>query len=404
MKKLQALGGKLLLLLLSLVLTLGAVEVLVRIVRPCPRYEYINVPDDRVGHVVQRGFRGRATNMFGEFDTRLDINKEGFRDTDHPLEKSPGVYRIAFLGDSFTFAEQVEEPDCFVRLTETLLNRSMPQRQPPGPKIECMNFGMGGYEIYQYLLCYEAFVRKYKPDMVVTVIYTDNDLLGNAFYLLDSNAGRPHFRLKNGQPEKVSANPELLEANYQKFKKRLKVHWYQHLHCYNLHKLVFWEIRQKQRLARARKQKLPLTELWKESGYRSYRYYATGINDPIVAEADTLSRLLLQKLQQEVEADGAKFRVVMLPCANSLFPEKWPERLHYLPGLENVPMDFNRPFDQIRAFLPSLAANGGLLDTRPALRDAAKKAPVFYPRDSHFNKNGQAAVGQAIAEWLFLGL
>lgn len=396
----KAIAGRLGLAVGSVVCLLAVLELLVRWLAPHPHYPFTNYPDEKVGHVAKPGFRGRATNMFGEFDTALSINREGFRDTDHPLVKPPNTVRIAFLGDSFTFAEQVEEPECFVRRTETRLNEKLRARENPVPRVECMNFGIGGYEIQQYVLCYEAYVRKYRPDLVVVAFYVDNDLLGDAFYLLEDGFGRPFFRLTNGTLEEVPANPALLRQNFQKKVRRLHVHWYQSIHLYNKQKLFFWGLRQSRRLRQAQQQKLPLQELWKEGGYKNYRYYAVGTNDPVVAEADEISRLLLKRLEADVEQDGGRLCGVMLPAHENLWPERWPERLKFLPGLKDVPMDFERPYQQLRAFLPRLEANGDLLDTRPALREADQRAPIFFRRDSHYNRNGQEAVAQALAAWL----
>lgn len=385
-------------LLAGLLVALFAVEILMRRLSPHPRYEFAQVPDAKVGHLTQPGFRGRATNMFGEYDTGIRINQEGFRDSDHPVQKPAGTIRVAFLGDSFTFAEQVEEPDCFVRRTWMALNGARMADSPD--RVECLNFGVGGYDLQQYVLCYETFVRKYRPDMVVVMVYVDNDLLGNAFYLMEKGFGRPYFRLVNGALERVPTDETRLKENYEEIRRRLHVRWYHHLHSYNAYKLFFWKIRQAQRLREGRKQPPPLPELWQKEGCRNYRYYAVGTDDPVVKEADILTRLLLKRLETEVKDDGGRLMVAMLPAPENLWPERWPERVKLLPGLEGMTMDFDRPFRQIRASLPGIDADGGILDTRPALREAALHNPVFFPRDSHYNRNGQEAVAQALTRWL----
>jgi len=40
--------------------------------------------------------------------TTIRINQDGFRDLDYPLKKSNNIYRIAVIGDSFTFGQGVE--------------------------------------------------------------------------------------------------------------------------------------------------------------------------------------------------------------------------------------------------------------------------------------------------------
>lgn len=386
------------LLLVSLLLSLGLAEIAVRRFCSTPRYPYIVVANDKVGFLMRPGFVGRASNMFGDYDSAIQINKEGFRDTDHPLAKSD-KRRIAFLGDSFTFAEQVEESESFARRVETLLNQ---KRAGNLPSVEVMNFGIGGYDIPQYVQCYEAFVSKYRPDAVVVAVYVDNDLLNSAFYLLEHGFGRPYFRLKDGKLEEMPADLAQLEANYKKYQKRLRLRWYHHSHLYNRQKLVLWNIRQKFNLRSAQKNNpaLSVDKLWKKSGYRNYRYYAQGLHDPIVAEADAVTRLLLQRLQADVEKDGGCLYIALLPAPENLHPEIWPERIKSLPGLEKFPMDFDRPFKEVSLALPDLAKRRDIFDTRPALRKAAKQGPIFYPVDCHYNQRGQEAVAQEIAEQL----
>ena len=119
-----------------------------------------------------------------------------------------------------------------------------------------------------------------------------------------------------------------------------------------------------------------------------------------MTEADILTRLLLKRLRDDIVKDNGRFYVALLPAPENLWPEQWPERRKLLPGLEKATMDFDRPFKQICAFLPNMAARGELLDLRPALRQATQEGPIFFPRDSHYNRRGQEAVAQAISRWL----
>lgn len=397
--KSKRLLGRLAVLVLTLLLALGAGEVAVRIFLPTPRYPYINFPNEKVGYVMQPGFVGRGANHLADWDSAIHINQEGFRDADHPVAKPANTIRIAFLGDSFTYAEQVEEADCFARRSETLLNQG---RTASRPRVEVMNFGIGGWDLPQYIQCYEHFVRKYHPDIVVVAVYVDNDLLNCVIHQLEPNLGGPYFRLKDNAVEEVPADMGKLQAHYEKYTRRFALKWYHHSHLYNRQKIVLWNLRQQRNLAKAQKQNrdLPLDKLWKQSGYRNYRYYAQGINDPLVAAADAVARLLLQRLKRDVEADGAKLLVALLPAPENLAPEIWPERVKSLPGLEKITMDFERPFTEVAAALPELAKRGDILDTRPALRHGAKGGPVFFPVDCHYTLRGQTAVGDALAEWL----
>ena len=77
---LPSLKAKLLLGILALLVSLILMEVLVRIFIPHPRYLDPIQPDPQVGFIPMPNLDERATNMFGEFDTRIMTNAEGFRD------------------------------------------------------------------------------------------------------------------------------------------------------------------------------------------------------------------------------------------------------------------------------------------------------------------------------------
>ncbi|MFZ4694670.1 MAG: alginate O-acetyltransferase AlgX-related protein [Verrucomicrobiia bacterium] len=388
-------AGRLAAIALGLLLALALAEALTRLFAPHPRYPDFIVPDPRVGHLPLPDYRGRATNMFGEFDSVIRTNHEGFRDRDHPLAKTDGTVRLAFLGDSFTFAEQVDESQSFVRRTEALLGGA-----PGAPRVECLNFGVGGDDTYHELLRYEHFARKYRPDLVVLAVYVHNDLLGNAFYLLASGTGRPHFRLENGRLRFAPANSSRQEAARGASLDH-GMRWYQRLQCYNALQQLLWEVRQRAKRDRETKEVAAgIVDPWSNEAYRNYRYFAQGRDDPVVREADEISRLLLRRLEEEVRADGGRLLVVLLPAAENLFPERWSEHVKLLPALRGLLMDFDRPFRLVPVWLPDLAASGRILDLRPALRSASSEGKIFFPRDSHYNRRGQEAVAQALAPWL----
>lgn len=71
-------------------------------------------------------------------------NRYGYRGGDWSLEKPPGVFRIAILGDSQTFGYGVRLEDTYPARLETLLRERHPDRV-----WEVMNFGMIGYNTSQ---------------------------------------------------------------------------------------------------------------------------------------------------------------------------------------------------------------------------------------------------------------
>ncbi len=389
---------------MGLLVTLAVLEVAVRIFHPQPCYRDLIYPSEKTGFTLQPDVRGRATNHFGEFDTPLEANHEGFRDQNHPLIKPADVFRIAFLGDSFTMAEQVEEQETFVRRVEAYLRACGESRLK---RVECMNFGINGYDTQQEALCYENFVRPYKPDMVVLVMYPHNDFSGNLFYTSDTKFGRPYFRLENGQLRKIEADKAVLWDNYQKAQRQHRIHWYNSLQIYNFQKEMLHAIRDRFRKKRDHSvYKLDLHDpksvdgFWKRFGIGRYRYYAMPITDPYVRDVDEITHLLLRRLQSMVRADGGRFCVVMLPAEENLFPEKWPTTAKHYPGLEQFQVDFNRPFQRVMEFLPEATMRGDVLDPRPELRELSKEKSLFLKHDFHYGPWGQESVARVLTPWI----
>ena len=83
-------------------------------------------------------------------------NADGYQGTRLPVERTPGVKRILFLGDSCTNSGPDHYPE---KVIEKLENKY-------GIKAEALIAGVGGYTTYQGALYFEESL-KYEPDVVV---------------------------------------------------------------------------------------------------------------------------------------------------------------------------------------------------------------------------------------------
>ena len=93
------------------------------------------------------------------------LNRDGMRDREFPLAKTPGTFRIACIGDSITYGFGIDRPaDTYPKRLETLLNNycgSSSQR------FEVMNFGVPGYNLKEIAENVQVKVLKYRPDLVI---------------------------------------------------------------------------------------------------------------------------------------------------------------------------------------------------------------------------------------------
>ena len=103
----------------------------------------------------------------------VEVNADGLLGKAYPINRVPGKYRIALLGDSFTSAEAVDPKIKFAGVWE----RDLSNKIPAG--VEVINFGVGGTGTWQQLQMFHIKARKYKPDLTVVAFCWCNDIGNN---------------------------------------------------------------------------------------------------------------------------------------------------------------------------------------------------------------------------------
>ncbi len=142
----------------------------------------------KVGWALTPGWNGRHRTI--DFDVRYSVNRSGHRGTTVEAVKPAGQRRIAYLGDSFTFATGVEDAETFTEV----LNRA------DAPATVHLNFGLPGTSTDQHVLFAEERLALFEPDVIVLVVYLANDLLDNlAAYPLQVDFAKPYFELRDGE-------------------------------------------------------------------------------------------------------------------------------------------------------------------------------------------------------------
>ena len=161
------------------VLTLGDVYVFYRY---DPVLGWDNLPN-------AHGYLTRA-----EYSTEVSNNSLGMRDVEVG-EKRPGEYRVAFLGDSFTWGVGVSYGERFTEVAGKL-----------DPGIHTLNFGVSGFSPVQYLFQVDR-VFALKPDYVVLVFCLGNDLTDNVEYRPYDHP-KPYAKLsKDGTAFEITGYP-----------------------------------------------------------------------------------------------------------------------------------------------------------------------------------------------------
>jgi lysophospholipase L1-like esterase len=106
-----------------------------------------------------------------EFEYAVKINAYGMRYRNFAKDRNPAIYRVAVLGDSYTWGIGVADAERFTEKVEDLANH----------KIEMLNFGVAGYGPIQYYLRLDEIIE-YKPDMVLIAFCLGNDFADNVLW------------------------------------------------------------------------------------------------------------------------------------------------------------------------------------------------------------------------------
>jgi hypothetical protein len=128
-------------------------------------------------------------------------SQEGLRSPTQGITFSSGPrHRIAIVGDSYTFAQEVSYEESWGHQLERLL----------GPDFQVLNFGVEGYSVGQAYLHYRRDVQPWRPDIVIFGVI-DHDLARTLSVY--SFVTFPHWRLPFAKPRFVVNGSELVTIN-----------------------------------------------------------------------------------------------------------------------------------------------------------------------------------------------
>jgi len=143
-----------------------------------------------------------ATLLSAEYETEIKTNSEGFRDTEFPVNKPDGVFRILVAGDSFTYGIGVEAGETYPKIMEKILNEKRPDQDL---KYEVFNLGIPDIGTFEELEIIR-YGMKYNPDLILLGLLVENRWAERGNDLCDNF--RYGGRLKNGKLSESNPPPD----------------------------------------------------------------------------------------------------------------------------------------------------------------------------------------------------
>jgi hypothetical protein len=174
--------GKILLMMISLLMSLAVIELGLRLVYPQQTYGRAQAltagfyrESERLIWELLPNFDGSAqTNEGVIVEYQVHINSLGFRDEEFPLQKPENVYRIMTIGDSFTFGLAVDDGQDYPAQMETCLAERL-----YGPtRYEVINAGYAsGFSPDSYYVFLDQIAPPYDIDFAIVGYLSVNDFL-----------------------------------------------------------------------------------------------------------------------------------------------------------------------------------------------------------------------------------
>lgn len=360
----------------------------------------------RVRHTSERHWlhmtpHAAARHKSTEFDYVFHTNSLGFRGPDVPFEKPPGEKRIVVLGDSFVAGVGVPDDAVFTaRLQQRL--------QDDGGQTRVVNLGRTGSGTIMESQLYSRFGRRFQPDVVILVYFLENDLLdtsvertpeerrdwvppgwirGLAYRVfpnlyLELAGVRQEARLRKSTEPTDEADlirqvraaavakgvdPDVAQSRFEKVPEGIR--------------------------RTVREGLFPLRELIYAAVQPGRFRQGLDPDDAFFRNAWPRNAGQLNVLKQKVEADGAEFRIVLMPSCVQIEPDA--QQFVRDLGFETDPQWLSQSCRTQRALLRwSKAHHVPCLDLTPQFRQSQRR--LYHIRDRHLNKAGHNAMAAAI--------
>ena len=295
-----------------------------------------------------------------EYSSKVEVNSQGWPDVEHGFDKSEGVYRILILGDSFVENFQVSLEKRFFRQLQDKL----------GNKFEVITIGRGNTGTAQQYLILKEYGFKYKPDLVIQIFLTANDVKNNSS-VLQNDPYLPYFEIDESGNLKEIPHAKRSERKLSFFKDILKK--------FKITNLTL-SLRQKYLEKKA-------TTL--SGGYPiDYHIYDSNYSNEYQKAWEITKRLILET-KKITEESGAKYIFVTLANNEQVNAKVQEEIFKKYPNMKSVNFDFEKPDKILKHYCEE--QNIDCFFMLPYFKSFAIRyplSPTHYPYDGHWTETG----------------
>jgi len=319
----------------------------------------------------------------GEFENEININSSGFRDDEFSTAKKAGTFRIAVLGDSQEEAMQVPLIDTWQKVMAKKLSVELKV------DVESYNFGVSGYGTDQEWLTLREKVWQFMPDMII-LAFSPNDV-GDTYK-------NKLVRINNGQLDIISTK-EKTGGNWLGNVVRETYNYHLIAKAFSrnrISKILFDKFRIKI-LGFPKEERFFLSDAQLVQG--PFEVIASQKNPPDeVLEGWELVKALVSDMKKQADSHQAKFLITINIPRAQVFPDDW----KFLQQRYNLDLTTSAPYE-INVMMGKISNDLNILFYDPRL-DAIEWTNNYgilhYPKDAHFNKNGNLFMGTKVARYI----
>jgi len=333
--------------------------------------------DDLLPFTLEKNCTSKMKNIWGDYDTKYTINKQGYRGKDFQLEKEVYKKRILFLGDSFTFGLGVSDEKIFPNLVEEIINKKQLKYD-----YESINAAYAAsFSPDSYYLYFKKRGFTLSPDLIIVAFFVWNDIadLSETDWIKTDNAGLPEKIISSSS---VITDGKLVNVN---IKPEYKIPYLRDSNLFVLFFQLFKNLFPRRNMIQ--------NDIPKRDLYWGCTMSSACIHMFRPEEEKTYK--VIKAMKELADTNSIPIVFVLIPVDYQLYPEAAVKYANL------IKMDTkDKQFIQNRLSTKLQEMSIPFLDLYPIFENQKNKGYPYFKNDAHFNETGHQITAEAIADLL----